>query len=300
MRPVILKTQTELLDEIRAETGDPSSGGLWTTPNIYRAINRTLNVWSGKVVLPRLYSFTGGFVSGTWQYSVPTYIRGDVEVEIRLAIHSVLGVVQEDDETLTWTTVFSGFLEPDSASGESAVFRFHTLPYTQDGRIKWWAANGSIPTPATLPKTSGALTSSDTSVTITTTSFVSDVGWIKINAEYMSYAGISRTATTVTLSNVQRGLFGSTAASHLTAQDVDWCVGADDPALWEHLLRQSIAFLHESRLHRGAVQDRANHEKMVNHMMAQADSLWRTSGYVTQKNPRLMLDQTALGRMSWM
>lgn len=298
MRPLILRSQDALLSELKEEVGIGGSGGLWSDSNIYRALNRAVRKWAGKVVLPRLYSVSGGFTSSSWSYSLPRYIRGDIDVEIYRS--NTWNQNAESDTTGTWTTVFAGTIEPSDENGETAVFRFHTAPYTQSGRIKWWVENGPIPTNSTdLPLLSSGITDSDVTLVIDQTPTIGDNGWVKVDGEYISYAGVTRGATTISLLNCERGLWGSTAAAHDAADTVYWCVAADDERLWEQLTHQTLANLHESKLHRGTVQDRRAHQEMVNYEQERADRFWTMNGYVTQRRPRMELSQQALGALPW-
>ena len=301
MRPLILRRQTELLSEITSEVGVPGSGGLWTNVQIYTALNRALSLWAGKVQLPRLYSFADQFSAGVVEYAVPIYTRGDIEVRIRTTLHNVLGVLQDDDSNTTWISVPAGFLEP-TGTKENAYFRFHTYPYAQDGQIRWWAENGPVPAveaSSSLPNLTGTIDNDDTSLTLNAAVRVGDAGWVYIEGEYLSYEGVTRGSSTTVLSNLQRGLFSSTAASHTTTPDVEFVVAVDDERLWNQLLYQTVANLHSMKVHRSTLEDRANHQQNVNYYQGMADRFWVTSGYTPQRKPRFVLDQTALGRMPW-
>lgn len=302
MRPLILKSQDALLAEIEEEVGSSAAGGLWTAANIYRAINRAAQSWAGKVVLPRIYEFPTGFDGSAWRYAVPDYIRGDIDVEIRVAFNTGLSGLVSDggSDVMTWTTVFAGRLEPEDAGGENAVFAFHTMPYAQDGRILWWVENGPIPTTATdLPALSGGITSTATTLTVDQAITIADNGWVKVDGEYIGYAGVTRGVSTTTLNNLERGLFQSTAVVHDAADIVYWCIGVDDNKLWNQLTAQALCYLHEMRLHRGGMQDRRQHQEMVNYLQERANRFWTIDGYVTQRKPRLEMSQQALGRLPW-
>lgn len=292
MRPLILRKQSSLHDEIKTEVGDPATGGLWSSTSLYTALNRAISKWAGKVQLPRLYSFATDFDNSTFAYAVPLYIRGDIEVQIRT---TAANQIEEDDGT-TWASIPAGFLEP-SGTGDGAVFRWHSLPYAAAGRVRWWADNG--PVPVTVPGLSAGITSADTTIVVDAAVRCGDAGWVCIDGEYISYAGVTRGASTTTLNNCERGLYSSAAASHLAAADVEWAVAVDDERLWEQLIYQTISNLHSQKLHRGTEQDRQQHQEMVNWGQTMADRFWAVNGYVPQRQPRAVLSQIALGRTPW-
>lgn len=303
MRPLLLRSQDEILAEIKAEVGDPAGGGLWGNDKIYRAMNRAIARWAGKVVYPRIYNFSSGFTDGTYGYALPRYVRGAVDVEIKTSAFGNLNNLIGDNifTGVTWAYIPATEVTP-TGTGEAAELRFQAPPYTQSGRIRYWVENGRMPYATTQTKINGGISASATSVIVDistgTLTMLGDIGWVRIGNEYIGYTDMTRTSTTtVTLLNLDRGLFGSAAATHADNDDIFWCVMADDDRLWEHLMMQSIALMHESLLHRATLQDRANHEKMVNYLQMESDRFWNKMGYVTARETSIQLDQLGIGRL---
>lgn len=300
-RPVFLKAQNDLLTEIEEEVGSPSSGGLWTKKQIYRAISNAVELWAGKVLLPRLYYFDSEFSSTDWFKAIPSYIRGEVDVQIRLGRESS---INGDSTNSSWATIFAGSLEIDDDRGEEAVFRWQTAPYQQEGRIFWYASNGPvfIPTHDTnyTHTLNATINSSATSLVINGVGHIPPAGWLKLDGEFIGYSDVDYGVSTTTCQNLTRGLMGTAAASHtLTTCMVYSAIGVDDNRLWQQLKKQAMANLHEMKLHRGGLQDRRNHQEMVNHLQGEADAWWKKQGYTTQRDVRTYLTQYAIGRTPW-
>src|SRR5690606_22466861 len=90
--------------------------------------------------------------------------------------------------------------------------------------------------PATPPTTTDDPLAADaTSVTVDAAVDVEDVGYLKIGAEWMHYAGITRAASTTTLNNLTRGINGTTAASHASETTVYWGIAMPVRTLWNQL-----------------------------------------------------------------
>jgi hypothetical protein len=206
----------------------------------------------------------------------------------------------ETSNSRTWATVYSGFIEASNASGDGAEFRFHTMPYTQDGRIRWYVVNGPIPYGSDLPQLSAAIDDGDDEIVLQSQPRIGIAGWVNIGAEILSYADYTyETDGTTTLMNCERGVNGTVASSHSADDDVQWCVAADSELLWEQLFNQSYANLHSFYLHGAGINDRQSHQQNVNYFQQQADTFWRVYGYVPDRDISTGLDQTALGNMPW-
>lgn len=238
--------------------------------------------------IPQLYNLPSGFTAGTYEYTIPSYVGNNFRPYIKSAITNQFGIVLDSDDTYTWTELTGWTVEPQTDG--TRKLRLYSTPYTDDGRLIWYAPNGPVPAQATLP-TLGANISTTTATTLTLTAApstpVGETGYLKIDNEYMFYAGVNR--STWVLSNLVRGLFGSTAATHNSAATVNWCIAVDDDRLWTQLEEQSVARLHYLLLHRGTVEDRDNHERIMGWAQDRADKFWRTSGYTGYARTRLKL-----------
>jgi hypothetical protein len=290
-----LKTQSELRDEVEDYLND-SGNTLATAAQYYGALNRALSLWAGRVVFPHLYEFSFG--GGDFDYALPSYIRRPFYLLIR---QSILGYPQasgDSDNSYTWQPFVSYDLQPNGTGGFD--LHLHSYPYAESGRIVWLAENGRFPT--TAPTTNGEISSTATSVVLTVTGAppINDAGYIKINSEWMSYAGVTRTSSTAyTLSNLVRGLYGTVAATQATASAVSWGIGCDDERLWQQLYDRTGSFIHLLNMNKSTNEDKATNEKLYVALKDNADRFWRNEGYVSQRAPRLVLTRGALGAMPW-
>lgn len=288
MRELTLKTQAEILAEIEALVVD-TSNNLWTDANIYAALNNAIQGWGNRVFLPRLYSLTGGLAGGTYEYTLPSYIRTPLEVQA-----AITRLTDDQENELYWITLTGWTLEPaaDGTHKLRIYLSYDTEDSTTDCRILWWAENGPVPT--TVPTLSGTLAADGTSLTTSAAvaSTIPDVGWVKIDGEWMSYSGVSRGASSTTLSNLVRGLYGTTAASHSSTPSIYWGVAVDDTRLWEQLSDAIVARLHYQQIHRGTQDDRSNHERIMGYAQDRADAFWRRTGYVAQFRPKFLLHRS--------
>lgn len=277
-----LRTQTELLADIQADGYIVALG--WSATEVYRAMNRALGKWAERVRVAHLYTITGGWVSGTYNYSLPAYIRAPYTPQLLRS--------RPFDEDLTATSVTTwqdlpGWTEePDSSGG--LVLRVTMRPYTIEGRVIWYAPNSRIPT--AIPTTNAEMTSTATSLTMGSAVDCDDTGWVKIGDEWLFYAGRSVAGSVTTLSNLVHAQAGTTAATHATSSTVTWGIAADDMGLYEQLAAQTKAYLHQQMLVNASVHETARHERLMQWFQGQADEFWKR--YRPQTPPlRMVLDR---------
>lgn len=276
---VYLRSQTELLAELEARLRD-TGNVRWTDAEIYQALNDTLDTWSSKVLLPYLYTISGGWLSSTYAYALPAYVRPplypEVEREVPYRDEDIPAMAK------TWQPI-AARSETDGAGG--LVLRLMTPAQDAEGRVRFYAPNGRVPT--TVPTTSGSTASTATSLTLGSAVDVDDVGHVKINAEWLSYAGVTRGASTTVLDNLVRGLYGTTAATHNTGSSVAWGVGADSRTLWQQLRDQTQANCYRMQIGDGSVHETGRYEQYMNYYQTRADQFWTT--YRPQRPaPRLL------------
>ena len=283
-----LRAQDVLLADIQADGYTTALG--WSAPEVYRALNRALSEWQKRVLIARLYTITGGWVAGTYSYSLPAYVRRPIEPQL------LRSIPYDDEINLTseqsWQILPGWEEEPDATGG--LVLRVTMRPATLEGRVIWYAPNSRVPTGA-APVTSAEILAAATSVTLTTVVDVDDVGWVKIDGEWISYSGVTRTATTTTLTNLIRAQYGTTAATHVITSSVVWGVAVDDLGLYEQLANQTKAYLHQQNLINASVHETGRHERMMQYYQQQASAFW--DGYSSQKPPlQMVLDRRYLLR----
>lgn len=284
-----LKTQTELLQDMRRRMRDPD-GARWPDYEVYTGINDCLLTWHNRVTIPHLYTVPGGWVAGQSDYTLPAYIRGHLDPQQRRYSSNlpyILGVSSDAD---TWVDVQAFTVEPDGSGGQ--VLRFDFSPGSDDGRVIWWSHNG--PVPLSAPTLSATIDSDDTSLVLA--SAVSDIdqaGYIKIDSEWLHYSGVSYGASTTTLSNLLRGVNSTTAATHTSSTSVSWGVGCHRADLFGQLYNATRSFLHALFLTDAADSERTHHERQAMYYADMARGFWRS--YVPNRKPKMRLGREAVG-----
>ena len=283
----ILRTQTEILSQLESLTFD-TGNERWTEARFYEAVNMALMDWEGRVRVPFVYTLADGFVDGTYEYTLPTYIDSKtVQPQGRLLRYdpllSSLSLEQE-----TWSDINGFEVEPSATGGQTLRLHYNT---ENDARLMWWAGNGPVPTSAVV--LSAGIDSDDTSLTLTTKPTVGAVGYVKVESEWIQYAGVTEAATTLTLTNLVRGVAGTTAASHLSAVACVWGVAMDRGGLWSQLLDQTRAHLMEFWLSNPASREVGQYEKQMVFFQQRADAFWRK--YAPARAPRFRLSRMGMG-----
>lgn len=288
MSRIILKNQSELLEQMRRRMRDPN-GDRWTDAEIYAAYSDNLMQWYSRVAVPQVYTITGGWVTGQSDYALPSYITGDIQPQQKRHTDSYLYQFQVPSDQDQWVDVINFSVWPNTSGG--LTLHWGRAPDAGDGRIIWWGRNGRLP--LAVPTLSANITSSDTSATITTTEDVAESGYIKLNAEWIGYAGVTRASSTVTLSNLTRAMYGTTAAAHTAADDVEWGVAAHREDLFTQLYDATRADLHALYITAAAESERAHHERMAMYYGEKSMNFWR--GYIPNKPTKLKLSRGASG-----
>ena len=231
----------------------------WTAAETYRCLNEALLLWGHKATMARLYTVSGGWVAGDFDYDLPVYMRGAIRPQQRRIRDRFIELPVSDATTYTWVDVGGWEIEPNATGGSTLRL---TAPYSVEGRIIWFGPNGAVP--VTVPTiTTANIDSDDTSVILSAAVDVEDSGIVKIDSEYIAYSGVTRGTSTTTLSNLVRALYASTAATHTTTTSVYWCVGAGDLRFFSGLYDQIRANLHQMFLTNGAESEKRIHEKMM-------------------------------------
>lgn len=284
-----LKTQTELLQDMRRRMRDPD-GARWPDHEIYTGINDCLLTWHNRVTIPHLYTISGGWVAGTIEYTLPGYIRGSIDPQQRRYSSPWPNVSGIGIEATTWVDAQAFSLEPDGSGGQ--ILRFDFNPATDDGRVIWWQPNG--PVPLTAPALNAGIDADDTSLILSSAvTDVSDAGYIKIGSEWLHYAGVTYGASTTTLSNLLRGLNETTAATHNSAATVAWGVGCHRADLFGQMYNYVRGFLHALFLTDGAESEKTHHERQAMYYADMARGFWRS--YVPNRKPKMRIGREAIG-----
>lgn len=284
-----LVDQNTFITDVAAELRD-SSHVRWTSALKYAALNRALREWDGRVLIPHLYTLTDGWAAGTYEYSLPDYIRGPIRPEQQRTSYDYPYVSLGDSSTTTWVPITAWHLEPNGSGGQTLRLDGH--PYSTEGRIIWHTPQSTVP--ATAPTiTTSSITSSSTSVIVNAAVDVENAGYVKIEGEWIHYADMTRGTSTTTLLNLTRGLNDTAAASHDTGVTVYWGIAMPVRSLYDQLFSGTIWRLHGMNIADGADHERSNHEKPLGLHKKIADEYWRT--YVPYlPKPKMVLRRQGL------
>ncbi len=267
---IYLKDQATILVDIRSRVRDPD-GERWQDEEIYGAINDALLAWHGRVRVPHIYTLEGGWVSGTFEYVLPDYIRsGYIQPQMRAnTVYDQFSLYQLSSET--WVDIPGWRIEPNASN--QRVLRFNVSPYTTDGRIIWWGSNSPLPEPGVSLKTT--IDADDTSIVLDGIVDCLEYGWLKIENEWIQYAGLAR-STDTTLTAAARGLpQGAVAATHTAPLDVYFGVAMPRLELYRVLMDQVLMHLHELYLGNAAAKESQLHQEMIGYYSARVEKFWK-------------------------
>ena len=229
---VMLRTRARLLRDLALLANDPVNSTRWPKEVKAACLNQAIDDVADSVLLPYVYTITGGFTSTTFETALPHYVNRKY-MQPQIKSDAVNPNLNTGDNTLeTWLDLPGWTVESDGEAG--AVLRLTSLPYQEEGRILYWSPPSSVPLEDGVVLDAVGL--SDTSMTVTmgeADDAVPIVGFVSINNEWLQYNGTTRSGTTVTLQNLVRGIHGTSASTHSSQDTVLWGVGADRHMLWE-------------------------------------------------------------------
>lgn len=235
-------SMTDLLARVRVVMRDPNAGsGRWTDTEIYSAITRALFEMLGSYQYRDAYETT--FVNNQRDYTLPGYV--DIVESVERVDSGGYGIPLR-----SYSTIKTPYL---------SLLRFRQLqPAGFTLRLVVRRHLEVPPVPGTL-----AVAMTDTTGTLVDISGESTVypvpGYILINNEYMYYD----TQTAGTLTGVTRGMFGSTAATHVISSVVDPVIAVDPQVIGAVLIGCQI-YLSEMRLQDGPTQEAATLLTIIN------------------------------------
>ena len=290
-----LYTQTELLTSIRTLVME-STPDRWTDSNIYAAMSMALQSWQGRVRTPYLYTIPGGWVAGTYEYALPSYIDSKtIQPQAKRLLYDWIDTLTaEGDET--WSDILAYSVEPNGNGGmslrlEYSQTRTDVVGATTEGRIIHWGAPGPVPT--ATPTLSAGIDSDDTSLTIASKPAIGKVGYTKIGTEWIGYSGVTEGASTLTLTNLSRGLQGTVAASHSASDGVVWGVAVESMALLNLLYDCTRMYLMQMYLSNPSSREAGQYEKMLGLFQNNVEKFWR--GWKPSRPMRIRLSRAAIG-----
>lgn len=265
-------TQADFLTQITIQSRNT---GKWTDEEIRFTVNQGIREWSNKVWVPFTYEFS--FSDTRQTYDLPRYIPGSFQVQY-----------QDDNEDWCDVRVY-GVDYNDNGSRQLRLTFMRGGG--RAGRILWWGRNGTAP--LTDVVLLAGISSTATSLTFTSDEIVDDVGVVKIGDEWMQYAGRSISNGTTTLSNLVRGAYDTTAATHDADAPILFGFVVDRYDLLQQLSDYVFMQLYTLSLRHGSSTERQSYEGMLNFHMGRADGYWRR--YTSKRPINRRLHPEALG-----
>lgn len=288
-----LRTQRTVLEGIKGRLRDDNSR--WTDEEVYRAISDAMSEWSGRVFVPYIYTITGGFVGRQSIYALPSYIPQDIQPQRLIARRwpTVDDVASSESTDYVWADLHAWTLEPDGAGGQRLRIEISSAPYNSVGaRVLWWGQNGAVP--EEVQYLSADIEADAATLTVAGVPSVPRCGYIKVDDEWMQYAGYTTSGTTMTLQNLVRGVDGG-AAVHAADTEVFWGVAAPDDRLWAQLNNQIRAHLHELLMPSSQIQETQQHQWQMRWNAQKAAEFWAT--WAPNRPMRMKLTRQGTGNI---
>lgn len=285
-----IRTQAELYTHIKNIMRD-TANNRWTAPEVYLAINQSLDSWSRRVKVPFVYDIPGGWISNQYAYDLPSWMRGTMDVQQKRYTGISVGGINVDlsSGATTWIDVPAWKTEPTTNGGQ--VLRIGVLPYNVEGRILWWAPNGHVP--LSVPNLNAAIVdAAATTLTITGVPYIGKAGYVYIDQEWIAYNGFTRTASTTTLLNLRRGQNGTEAATHLINAPTYWGVAVHREDLFNQLAYQARALLYSLFLTDAAPREIDHHTFQMRYWQQMADEFWKH--YAPARSPKFRLSREGI------
>lgn len=289
----ILRTQTELARQMRSRLRD-SASKRWSDAEVYASLNDAIEMWAGKVYVPMLYTIANGWSPGIYEYALPSYISQPLTPQRKLLTPYV---VEDDSQQFVWTDVLGWEIDVDGAGGQvlRTLYSEGVTGTTNDARILWMAPNGRMPEDLPILLNAAIATTTATSLTCDPAERpeIGINGFVKVDNEWMEYHGYTQTPTVTTLSNLVRGVAGTTAATHLDNAEIVWGVAAPEAGVFQQLIMQARALLFEIVQSLGPGRETEDYRFQMRYWQEQADGWWNKRGMLHA--PKIRLGRRAIG-----
>lgn len=286
-----LRTQKEVYSNMSARLRDEEFSR-WSDSEVYRALNDAMSEWSGRVFVPFVYTITGGLTPNVSTYSLPSYIPTDIMVQRYVSRWwEIDQSLQEDDSEYIWVDIQQWNLEPNGTGGQTLrVEQPNNRFGNVDARVLWWGENGFVPDE--IQTLEDDIDADDTSLVISGQPDIADVGFVRIDNEWIQYAGTAQSGDTTTLSGLVRGYKG-TAALHSSGVEVLWGIAYPMQSLWSQLMNQLRAHLHEIYMPGSSVEETQAHQWQMRWNKQKADEYW--ASYAPNHAARIKIGRQAAG-----
>lgn len=263
-------TRTALITQVRALVRD-TAAQRWSDTEMQIALNQALSSWAGRVTWPLIVD--QDWTEGTYTYTLPDYLTEMVQP-------------QWLDEDGRWHDFMSYTVE-------QGTLRFFDDPGSHTGRIVAAMMHGMLPLGDTT--LTSAIEDDTDWMLISFAGPIPWAGYVRVNAEWMRYAGMGYDGTGATLLNLARGQYSSPAFSHEFGDAVEWGIAAPHASLIEQLGDQMAGYLHRLYLSDGSAQERGQHERMVAYYDQRTMDFWRRW---TGRRPRVRIEEQRMTRVT--
>lgn len=270
------RTQEQIINALRGRVRD-TPANRWTDTELYAAVNSTLDSWDNRVLIPHIYDVT--WVVNTREYTLPVYVKKPIDPQYQMP-------GSED----TWLDFNAYQVRPNADGTLTLHLSFYPTP--ESGRVIWWAPNSRLPEES--PALVLDIDADDTSLQVDDDVDVDENGYVRIGNEWIGYAGVTLADGSRTLTGLERGALGTTAASHVADDPVLWGIVVHRMDLYGQLERQVMVYLHEMFLTDGSAHETENHERIMNWHMQQSDRYWMK--YTPARSPKMLLSANSIGR----
>ena len=167
-----LRSQSVLLDGLKARTRDTSSVS-WSDTEMMMGINDALLGWANRISCPMVYAPGTTWPENTYYVTLPTtWSRGTLNCRC--------GPV----------TTSPGFRTPESHYRAGDRHARYSGSWKNDSlwQLIFYVENGQLP--VTAPTLDADITTASTTLSVSPAVDVAPAGWILIDSEYISYAGV--------------------------------------------------------------------------------------------------------------
>lgn len=299
MNPV-LRTVKSILEDVQYELND-TSASKWPVANLHRAYNRAILKWGVRLNIPALYTGISSWVSGTYDYTLPDWIRPDtIRPQLRRPAYLLDGTSPPESMDDTWADIVNFSVEPLGSGGWNLRLGFS--PPSVDARIIHLVNPGRIPYPSGsnyhFVPTTPYVSNTGTSIAIASQFDAARQGWVLaedtvgLELEWIQYNGLTRAQASTTLLNCVRGLAGTTATTQDANTKLYWGVALEREEDADGLMHSICAAAHRQYLGNTSSQNQNYHQQMVTYHEGAAREAMR---YRTTQGSRFHIPAGWLG-----
>lgn len=290
----LLRTRRQLIEDVAHRARDRGNRR-WDRREVVRAINDSIYLWSNRVFIPYVYTLSGGWEVGIYEYALPDYISEPL-VPQRKILTPYLNE-EGNNFQFVWADILGYSVDPSSDGGQSLRVQWNegVTAATNDARILWWGENYPLPDTADGedPALHAAIDADDTTLTLDASVDVGRAGYVKVGSEFLQYAGTALDTGRTVLQNLVRGV-SSTAAAHSLGDSVEFCMAAPELRLWQVLQWQARANLYDLMLSESPASESEHYQWQMRWNEQRVGEFWR--GWVPRP-PVIRLSRRSVGHM---